>query len=63
MEPMVIDYWKGGRWVRARRVFYTEEEVREWYRAMRPRIDGLTVVRPLKADGQTTLDAGKEPTG
>ena len=62
MEPSIIVYWKGGRWVRAGRVFYTEEEIREWYKRMRPRIDGLTIVKPLKADGQTTLDS-KEPAG
>lgn len=55
MEPSVIIYWKNGRWVRARRIFYSEEEISRWYKCMRPRIDGLTIVKPLKAEGQTTL--------
>jgi len=63
MEPSVIAYWKGGKWVRVKRIFYTEEEIREWYKHMRPRIDGLTIVKPLSAEGQTTLDASKDPAG
>ena len=47
MEPSVIDYWKNDKWVRARRVFYTDDDVREWYKHMRSRIDGLTIVTPL----------------
>jgi len=59
-EPMVIEYWKNGKWVRARKVFYTEEEINRWYRRNRYRIDGLTVVKPLHPKGQLTLETSAQ---
>jgi hypothetical protein len=49
IEPSIIKYWKNGEWKTVKRTFKTEEEVTEWYRRNRWRIDGLTVVVPLKA--------------
>jgi len=48
IEPSKIMYWKDGKWKTARRVFTTEEEVEEWYMRNRWRVDGLSVVVPIK---------------
>ena len=55
MEPSVIHYWKNARWVKVKRIFYSEDEITEWYKRNRSRIDGLTVVKPLVAKEQKTL--------
>jgi hypothetical protein len=55
IEPSIIKYWKNGEWKTVKRTFKTEEEITEWYKRNRWRIDGLTVVIPLKDDKQTTL--------
>ena len=55
MEPSIIQYWKNAQWVKVKRIFYTEDEITEWYKRNRSRIDGLTVVKPLVSKGQTTL--------
>jgi hypothetical protein len=47
MEPSVIKFWKGDRWHTTRTVFTTEEQVAEWYRRNRWRIDGLSIVVPV----------------
>jgi hypothetical protein len=55
IEPSIIKYWKNGEWKTVKRIFKTEEEITEWYKHNRCRIDGLTVVLPLKDEKQTTL--------
>ena len=49
MEPSVIRWWdKATDTIRtSRKVFYTEEEVSEYYKHMRNRINSLMVVVPL----------------
>jgi len=47
LEPSIIKYWKDGKWRTAKGVFTDEEQVIEWYKRNRWRIDGMTVVVPL----------------
>jgi len=57
MEPSFIYYWKHGKFQKAHGVFTSEEQVAEWYTRNRWRVEGLSVVVPVKAKGQQTLTA------
>ena len=59
IEPSHILYWKNDEFKTAKRkgkprIFRTEEEVAEWYRRNRSRVDGLSVVKPI-VDGKQQL--------
>jgi hypothetical protein len=56
IEPSRIKYWRGGKWQTTREVFTSTEEVEEWYKRNRWRIEGLSVVVPLKPPSQPSLD-------
>jgi hypothetical protein len=47
LKPSIIKYWKNGKWITSKQVFYDEDALRQWYKMMRNRIDGLTIVIPL----------------
>ena len=55
MEPSFIYYWKGNKFHRDKRVFTSEEQVTGWYKHNRWRVDGISIVIPIKAGGQQTL--------
>lgn len=48
MKPSVIKYWKNGKWITSRKIFYDNNEITEWYKNMRSRIDGLSIVVTLE---------------
>jgi hypothetical protein len=56
MEPSIIVYWKDGKFRKTRRVFTSEEEISEWYKHNRSRVDGLSIVVPLRDANQLKLD-------
>ena len=61
MEPSIIKYWKNNGWRTAKkngkiRIFQTEGEIADWYRRNRNRIDGLSIVLPLKDKEQQSLE-------
>lgn len=64
MEPSVIFYWKQKpqpRFAITTKIFYQESEVNQWYKMNRHRVDGLSVVVPLKErDATIARLEGKE---
>ena len=55
IEPSRIRYWKNGKFQIAKGIFTTDEQIAEWYKRNRWRIDGLSVVVPIKDKNQATL--------
>ena len=47
MKPSIVKYQINGKWITSKRVFYDEDALRQWYKMMRNRIDGLTIVIPI----------------
>jgi len=56
IEPSRIKYWKNNEWRTTRKIFRSTEEINEWYRRNRWRIDGLSIVVPLKDEKQSVLN-------
>jgi len=61
IEPSHILYWKNNSWKTAKRngrprTFTTDEEVAEWYKHNRSRVDGLSVVKPIVDKKQKQLE-------
>ena len=61
MEPSIIFYWKNKAWKLSGKTFYTEEEINTWYKHNRSRVDGMSVVVPLK-EKETTLARINDPS-
>jgi len=60
MKPSHILYWKNGKFNTAKRhgkprVFTTDEEVAEWYKKNRNRVDGISIVKPIINEQQQQL--------
>jgi len=56
IPPSIIVWFdKDNREHKSKKVFTSEEEVSEWYKHMRSRIYGLSIVVPLNDDKQTKL--------
>jgi len=61
IKPSHIYYWKDDKWKIAKRngkpkIFVTNEEVAEWYKMNRWRVDGLSIVKPILDGKQQRLE-------